>query len=182
MNAIRLAAACILLLSTASATPDGDVQQAPSCRYCGMDRQKFGHSRMLIEYDDGSPVGLCSIHCAAVELANAIDRSPKAIWVADHGTRQLVDAEKATWVVGGDVPGVMTHRAKWAFADRAAADAFAKARGGTLASFDEAMKGAYEDMYRDTKAIRERRRARRLQNVPPAAVPPAAAPAPAGAR
>ncbi len=53
-----------------------DVKQFPSCKHCGMDREKFGHSRMLIEYEDGSAVGTCSIHCAAVELALTIDKYP----------------------------------------------------------------------------------------------------------
>ena len=43
-----------------------------SCNYCGMDRTKFGHSRMLVEYEDGGEVGTCSIHCMALEFANAI--------------------------------------------------------------------------------------------------------------
>jgi nitrous oxide reductase accessory protein NosL len=138
-----------------------DVKRAPACKYCGMDRDKFASSRMVIEYDDGTSVGLCSLHCAAIELANAIDKTPRAIRVADQVTRELVDAEKAVWVVGGAKPGVMTKRAKWAFADRARADAFIGEHGGAVATFDEAMKGAYEDMYQDTKMIREKRRAMR---------------------
>jgi len=159
----------------AAAEPQEDVKTSPACRYCGMDRQKFGSSRMVIVYDDGSRVGTCSIHCAAVDLANNLDKSPTALLVGDQPTQTLVDAEKASWVLGGDLPGVMTKRAKWAFADRAAAEAFAKARGGTLIGFDEAMKATYEDMYQDTRMIRERRKAKR-QKAAEAAAPPAAAP------
>ena len=28
-----------------------NVEKLPSCTYCGMDRAKFTHSRILIEYD-----------------------------------------------------------------------------------------------------------------------------------
>ena len=42
-----------------------DVKMAPSCKYCGMDRTKFAHTRMLVTYDDGTKVGTCSIHCLA---------------------------------------------------------------------------------------------------------------------
>jgi hypothetical protein len=142
---------------------DGDVARAPSCTHCGMDREKFAHSRMVVEYEDGTIVGTCSLHCAALELAVAIDRTPKAIRVADHGTKELVDAEQAVWVLGGEKPGVMTRRAKWAFADRVAAEAFAKANGGTIVTFDEAIKASYEDMYQDTKMIREKRKAMRAK-------------------
>lgn len=166
MARLLLAALAVLGLAgpgLARAQPHEDVRASPSCRHCGMDREKFARSRMLVEYEDGTKVGLCSIHCAAVELAVAIDRSPTAILVADRTTGRLVEAERAVWVVGGSEPGVMTGRAKWAFADRAGADAFVAANGGTIATFDEAMKASYEDMYQDTKAIRERRKAMRAK-------------------
>jgi copper chaperone NosL len=136
-----------------------DVKEAPACKYCGMDRAKFAASRMVIEYDDGSKVSACSLHCVAVELANQIDKTPAVIRVADLNGQALLDAEKAVWVVGGSRPGVMTKRAKWAFADRAAAEAFVKQNGGAIATFDEAIRGAYEDMYQDGKMIREKRKA-----------------------
>ena len=134
-----------------------DIKQFPSCKYCGMDRDKFAHSRMLIEYDDGTSVGTCSIHCAAVELALTIDKTPKSLMVGDALTKKLIDAEKATWVVGGSKPGVMTARAKWAIEKKEDAEKFVKENGGSLSSFDGAIKLAYEDMYQDTKMIRERR-------------------------
>jgi copper chaperone NosL len=138
-----------------------DIQKYPDCKYCGMDRQKFATSRMLIEYRDGSGLGSCSIHCAAVDLAQNIDKDPKSIRVADYQSKNLIDAEKAYWVIGGNKPGVMTNRAKWAFADQKAAESFIKDNEGKLASFDDAMKATYEDMYADTKMIRERRAKRK---------------------
>ncbi len=155
-----VALSLILLLAgalTVSAQGD-DVKQFPSCKQCGMDREKFGHSRMLIEYEDGSAVGTCSIHCAAIELALTIDKAPKVIWVGDMATGRLTDAEKAVWVVGGSKPGVMTKRPKWAFEKKEDAEKFIKENGGAPATFDEAMKLAYEDMYQDTKMIREKRK------------------------
>jgi len=134
-----------------------DIKQSPSCKYCGMDREKFGHSRMLIEYDDGTSVGTCSVHCAAVDLALNIDKTPKALMVGDALTKKLIDAEKAVWVIGGSKMGVMTKRAKWAFEKKEDAEKFIKENGGSLSTFDDAIKLAYEDMYQDTKMIRERR-------------------------
>ena len=75
-------------------------------------------------------------------------------------TQSLVDAETALWVLGGTKPGVMTRRGKWAFAEKAAAEAFVKENGGHVATFDDAIKAAYEDMYQDMKAIREKRKAK----------------------
>jgi len=155
---------CMFSASLLLAQAQEDIQEHPSCKYCGMDRAKFAHSRMLVEYDDGTAVGTCSIHCLAVDLALNIDKSPKTIQVGDYGTRTLVEAEKAFWVVGGNKMGVMTKRAKWAFAKKDDAEKFVKENGGTMATFDEAMKGAYEDMYSDTKMIRERRKMRKMEH------------------
>ena len=38
------------------AAADRDQVKHPSCPYCGMDRTKFAHSRVLITYDDGTTV------------------------------------------------------------------------------------------------------------------------------
>ncbi len=139
------------------------VESPDSCKYCGMDRTKFAHSRMSVDYDDGSATGTCSIHCLAVELANTIDKTPKSIKVGDYGTKQLIDAETAFWVIGGDKQGVMASHAKWAFASKAAAEAFIKESKGTPGTFDDAIKSAYEDMYKDTKMIRERRKMMKMK-------------------
>jgi hypothetical protein len=54
--------------------------------------------------------------------------------------------------------GVMTKRAKWAFEKKDDAEKFISGNGGTLAAIDEAVKASYEDMYQDTKMIREKRK------------------------
>ncbi len=156
---------CLIALACVSfATGLTDVEKHPACRHCGMDRGKFAYSRMVIEYDDGTSSGVCSLHCAAVDLANTIDKAPRTIGVADYTSKKLINAEKAFWVVGGNKPGVMTSRPKWAFENRRDAENFMKEHGGVLATFEEAMRAAYDDMYQDTKQIRDRRRMKRSSN------------------
>lgn len=140
-----------------------DVTKHKSCPHCGMDRGQFAHSRMLIVYDDGTEIGFCSLHCAAIDMAINIDKAPKAIYVGDFNTKKLIDAEQAFWVIGGNKPGVMTKRAKWAFENKTDAEAFVKKEGGTAADFDQVIKASYEDIYADTKMIRERRKMKRQQ-------------------
>ena len=118
------------MLTGTFALAQQDVDKHANCKYCGMDRKMFAHSRMLVVYDDGSELGACSLHCVAVDMAVHLDKIPKTIQVADFSTKQLIDAEKAVWVVGGDKPGVMSKRAKWAFADEAAAEATSRPTGG----------------------------------------------------
>lgn len=140
-----------------------DIQKQPKCKYCGMDRKTFSHSRMVIEYNDGSAVGTCSIHCAAVDLALNIDKTPKAVMVGDYNTKALIDAERATWVLGGSKMGVMTRNAKWAFLQRGDAEKFIAKNGGKMATYDDAMKASYEDMYADTKMIRDKRKMMKME-------------------
>ncbi len=152
---------CLLVSGIAFA--QDDIKKHPSCKYCGMDREKFAHSRIYIEYDDGTTEGTCSVHCAAIDLALNIDKTPKAIWVGDYNTKKLIDAEKAFWVIGGSKTGVMTKRAKWAFGKKEDAEKLISENGGNLAVFDEALKSAYEDMYQDTKMIREKRKMKKMK-------------------
>lgn len=135
-----------------------DIAKHSECPYCGMDRAKFSHSRMLYTYDNGTDIGFCSIHCAAVDLALMLDRVPTYYGVGDYNSKKLVDAEKASWVIGGDQMGVMTKRAKWAFENKSDAEAFVKAHGGQMATFEEALEAAYADMYKDNQMIREKRK------------------------
>ena len=142
-----------------------DYKEIPACKYCGMNREMFAHNRMRIEYDDGTVVGTCSLHCAALDLALNLDKNPKAIRVGDYGTKELIDAETAVWVIGGDKPGVMTRNAKWAFAKKEDAEKYRQAHGGRLAGFDEALEAAYKDINADTKMIRERRKMKRMHQM-----------------
>lgn len=161
---LALAAALTVVLGALAAPAADDTQAQPSCKHCGMDRAKFAHSRMLVEYEDGSAVATCSLHCTAVQLAEELDHDVKTLKVGDYGTKQLVDAEKAYWVIGGKLPGVMTRNAKWAFEKKEDAEKFVAAQGGAPATFEQAMEAAYQDMYKDTKMIREKRKMRKKES------------------
>ncbi|HEY6011753.1 MAG TPA: nitrous oxide reductase accessory protein NosL [Nitrospirota bacterium] len=162
---VYLAAAVCLIFGglLVAQTSREDIALHKDCKYCGMNRDTYDFSRMLIEYEDGTTAALCSTRCAAVELANSIDRTPRAIKVGDFNGKQLIDAEKAFWVVGGNKPGVMSKRGKWAFEKKEDAENFMKTNQGSMTTFEEAMKMAYEDMYDDTKTIRERRKMKRMK-------------------
>ena len=147
-----------VVMSPCTASADEDQVTHPSCFYCGMDRTRFAHSRALVTYDDGTATGTCSLHCAAIDLSLKIDKTPVSIRVADYTTRQLIDAETAHWVTGGDQMGVMTQRAKWAFASEADALGFVSAHGGSVGEFETAIRATFEDMYADLQMIRDKRK------------------------
>jgi nitrous oxide reductase accessory protein NosL len=126
-----------------------DIKDHRSCANCGMDRKAFGYSRMLIQYEDGMAVGVCSLHCAVVELDKNPGHKVKALLVADRDSRTLIDVEQANWVMGGGKRGVMTEKPKWAFQSKESADAFIKANGGKLVTWAEALAAAREETARE---------------------------------
>ena len=132
--------------------------EAQSCFYCGMYRSKFEHSWVIITHEDGSREDVCSIHCAAIDMALHTDKSVHKITVGDFDTKKQIDADGAHWVIGGDIMGVMTVRAKWAFETKDRADNFIKNHGGRPANLREVLKEAFEDMYQDTLMIRKHRK------------------------
>jgi copper chaperone NosL len=146
----------VFLIVALAAYAQEDIKKAPSCKYCGMDRDKFTHSRASLEYEDGTVVSVCSLHCAAVGLSMNAEKTPKAIWAAEYNTKRLIDAQKASWVVGGKKPGVMSRRAKFAFEKREDAEKYVKENGGMVAPFDAALKYAFADMYADLNMVREK--------------------------
>jgi len=136
-----------------------------SCRYCGMRKALYGHSWVVIYHDDILVGEFCSLHCASIDMALNTDRTPKTILVGDYYSKKLIDADRAYWVVGGSKMGVMTTRAKWAFDRRQDAERFMAEYGGETATFDTAMKAAFEDMYLDILMIQKRRRLMRWRNM-----------------
>ena len=128
-----------------------DINDHRSCGYCGMDRKAYGFSRMLVQYEDGAVVGTCSLHCVVVELDANPKRTVKSLRVADRESRTLLEAEKATWVMGGKKRGVMTERPKWAFQSKEDAEVFIRANGGTIVTWAEALAAAREETARKSR-------------------------------
>jgi nitrous oxide reductase accessory protein NosL len=124
-----------------------DIPTQPQCAYCGMDRKQYAYSRVLLRYSDGSEVGLCSVHCAGIDLALHPEKGPAQIMAGTFDRGNLVDAEKAVWVLGGSKQGVMSIRGKWAFERKEDAEAFMREFGGSITSFRNVMTAAFEDMW-----------------------------------
>jgi nitrous oxide reductase accessory protein NosL len=150
----------------ADPTPqDNDVEKYPNCPYCGMDRRYNHKARMLIHYGNDVPDPLCSIHCGAISLAINLSLDPKAIYMADNAIetdpRPLVEVNKATFLVGSDLPGVMTWNSKVAYGSAEAAAAAQKVHGGTLMDFPQTIKVAFADLADDLDRMRKGREERR---------------------
>ncbi|MBN2741092.1 MAG: nitrous oxide reductase accessory protein NosL [Rhodobacteraceae bacterium] len=136
------------------------------CPYCGMMRKMFSQTRHLIVYEDDAVDGTCSLHCAAISLALNMDRVPKTIYAGDAGAadevKPLADSASMTYVIDPARPGTMTAVSKYAYADKAQAEAAAGA-DAKMVDFDTALVDAYNGMAQDTIRIRKRRAERRAR-------------------
>ena len=144
-NIFMLLVLCLLLTSVSAGATDR-VEAPGTCAQCGMDRNVFARTRVLITYTDGTTVGVCSLHCAADEMQKNKGRQVGSIMVADYTTTELTDARTAVWVAGGTKAGVMTSVPKWAFAKAEEARQFVQANGGRITTFEEVLKAANEEL------------------------------------
>ncbi len=140
---------------------ENELEKYPKCPYCGMDRKKFHHSRHLVQYDDNLVDGTCSIHCLAISLSLNLDRGPKKIYAADFGSaaeiKPLVDADQASYLIGGEQKGTMTMKSKMAYSAKDMARRVQGKVGGQIGTFDDALREAYLSMADDTAMIRKKR-------------------------
>ncbi|MDK9697453.1 MAG: nitrous oxide reductase accessory protein NosL [Siculibacillus sp.] len=143
-----------------------DTKKFARCRYCGMVRAQFSHTRHLIHYEDDAVDATCSLHCAAIGLSLNMDKGPRAIWAGDGGAdgelKPLVNVDKAFYVIDASKPGTMTRVSNIAYADKAKAEAAAKAEasakaGAEVVDFNTALRKAYLVMADDTIMLRTRR-------------------------
>jgi copper chaperone NosL len=153
---LTLALIAVLLFTTWLSAAELADQQQTSCSFCGMDRFEFAHSRMLLDYAGESAVGTCSLHCTASALTLSTDNPPTTIKASDFHSKQLIDAKKAFWVLGGYKPGTMTARGKWAFHTQTAAEQFVSSNGGSIVDFNLALNAAFEDFNKDSLRLHKR--------------------------
>lgn len=140
---------------------ENEFEKYPRCPYCGMVRKAYSFSRHLIVYSDDAVDGTCSIRCAAVSLALNLDRMPKTIYAGDAGSdaeiKPLVDVANATYLIDPKIPGTMSPVSKFAYAEKARAEAAAAVNGGTMTDFDGALRAAYNSLADDTIRTRKSR-------------------------
>jgi nitrous oxide reductase accessory protein NosL len=125
------------------------------CPLCSMNLKMYLKTHHRLTFSDGTGTGYCSIHCASEvyeQRATEIER-----WeVTDYDTEKLVDARKAHFLIGSDLPGTMTPVSKLAFASVDTAKKYQEKHGGTLGSFEDALKHALEGRGEDMALIKER--------------------------
>jgi nitrous oxide reductase accessory protein NosL len=130
-----------------------DAKEEPKwCPLCGMNLKMYHQTSNRLTFSDGAMVQTCSIFCAA----QVYEKKPTEVdrWeVVDYETKGWIDARKAHWLTGSDIPGVMTAVSKLAFSSLGDAQKYQKKHGGTLGNFDDALNRTLSDMGSDRKMI-----------------------------
>jgi hypothetical protein len=103
---------------------------------------------------DGKVKQYCSLHCVVEDTKKG--SKLEDIQVVDVTSLKFIDADKASYVVGSSKKGTMTKVSKYAFANKADAEAFAKANGGEVVDYKAAYKAAEADFDNDSKMIAEK--------------------------
>ena len=125
------------------------------CPLCGMSLKMYHQTNNRLTLLDGTKVQTCSIFCAA----QVYEKKPTEVdrWeVVDYETKGWIDARNAHWLVGSDIPGVMTAISKIAFSKLDGAQKYQKDHGGNLGTFDDALNRTLSDMGSDRKMIMAR--------------------------
>jgi len=123
------------------------------CPLCGMNLEMFRKTNVRYTFKDGTSQRYCSWHCAAIVYKKRKDDIVK-VEVADFVTGKFIPADKAYYLVGSDLPGVMTVRSKKAFASLEEAKKFQKEHGGKIVRYPEVLEMAIEDLPKDMGLLR----------------------------
>lgn len=111
------------------------------CDNCGMDRNKWARTRYEFQTSKGT-FHTCSIHCVTV-MGMKVKEEPRNVKVAEYlKPENMLDANKAFFVVGSAAPGTMTQKSKIAFPSKDEAEKFAAKYGGIVTNFEGALSEA----------------------------------------
>jgi len=127
-------------------------EEARWCPLCGMNLKMYHQTSNRLTFSDRTQSQTCSIFCAA----QIYEKRPTEIerWeVVDYETKTFVDVKRAHWLIGSDIPGVMTAVSKIAFSSSEDAQKYQKRHGGTIGTFDDALNRTLSDMGSDRKII-----------------------------
>jgi len=115
-----------------------------SCAVCGMYLDLYEKTRFVILFNDDTSKSTCSLACASGVINQNRGRI-KGVKVADFLTGKLLDADKAYFLEGSDIPGVMSYTGRIAFSSKTQALIFRNKHGGRIITFDQALKDQLKD-------------------------------------
>ncbi|MGD9320552.1 MAG: nitrous oxide reductase accessory protein NosL [Desulfobacteraceae bacterium] len=147
---------CFVLISAFLFFSSVQAEEQGWCPLCSMNLKMFWKTSHWLTFSDGKTTGYCSIHCAS----KVYQKRPTEIdlWeVADYHMKTLINAHRAYFLIGSDLPGTMTPVSKLAFASHDVAKSYQKEHGGTLGTLDDALERAIEGRGEDMALIKKKK-------------------------
>ena len=126
------------------------------CPVCGMNIKMFYKTSHAAKLKNNTPRQYCSLRCLVVDMQEyGIDKD--TIKVIDANTQNMIDANKAFYVVGSKIKGTMSKVSKLAFALEDDAKAFAKKYKGRVVDFKTALEMAEKSLKSDIAMIKKKK-------------------------
>lgn len=147
---------CFVLISAVLFFSAVQAEEQKWCPLCSMNLKMFWKTSHWLTSSDGKTTGYCSIHCAS----KIYQKRPTDIdqWeVADYDMKTLINAHRAYFLIGSDLPGTMTPVSKLAFASHDVAKNYQKEHGGTIGTLDDALQRAIEGRGEDMALIKKKK-------------------------
>lgn len=115
------------------------------CDNCGMNRNAWARTRYEFTTAKGE-FFTCSIACVAI-MGMKLSDEPRNVRVAAYlNPAEMLETERAWFVVGSTAPGTMTAVSKIAFGEKKEAVAFAARYGGRVVGFKDALDTARKEV------------------------------------
>jgi copper chaperone NosL len=126
------------------------------CPVCGMTRSMW--ARTWITFDESKHVSqVCSFHCLADWIVKSGEEPGNVVLTVYHRPEKAVPANEAVIVMGSAAAGTMSPVSKIAFADAPEAAVFARACGGRIVGYADALQTAKMGLAKENQMINARR-------------------------
>ncbi len=127
------------------------------CAVCGMNLKMFYKTNHAILLNNGTIKQYCSIRCLSTDKNN-YENIIKKIMVVDAKSEKFIDAQKAFYVVGSNVPGTMSQVSKIAFEKKKDAEEFENEFNGKIMSYQSVLKLATEQLEKDNALLMKKKK------------------------
>jgi len=156
LSTLNLGASGFTKLASVEPTLVQNGKEKHWCPVCGMNIKKFYKTSHTAKLHNNTPRQYCSMRCLVMDMQEyGIDKH--SIKVVDVASQQLIDATKAFYVLGSNIPGTMSKSSKLAFFEKEDANKFIKKHKGKVVNFTTAIKSAKDSLSSDITMIKAKK-------------------------
>ena len=125
-----------------------EITKKLGCENCGMNIERFIQTSHAIHTADGKNHYFCSINCCT-SAWNKNNYSNASVFAIDKKSVEYVPTKNLYYVIGSNLPAVMSQVSKYAFRDSTLAEQFKlEQEGDTILNYKETFKLCEEELAR----------------------------------